>query len=71
VVRTERFLGVLRAVKDGRSRVALIVELPRIEAYDGFVRGELKYAMSVSISTPLPHHIGILVCAEGRLLMCT
>jgi hypothetical protein len=27
--------------------------------------------MSASVSTPLPHHIGILVCAEGRLLMCT
>jgi len=41
-----------------------------MEAYDGLVRGELKYAMSSSISTPLPHHIGILVCAKGRFLMC-
>ena len=26
--------------------------------------------MSASISTPLPHHIGILVCATVRFLMC-
>jgi len=65
-------LGSLTSSGGGNSGVAVIQrELPRIEAYDGVVRGELKYAMSASISTPLPHHIGIVVCAEGRLLMCT
>lgn len=34
------------------GEVALAVNLPRIEAYDDLVRGELKYSMSASISAP-------------------
>ena len=31
---------------------------------------ELKYAMSAGRSTPSPHHIGVLMCPEGRFLEC-
>jgi hypothetical protein len=56
---------LLRAAEGGRSGVALIAELPRIEAYDDLVRGELKYAMSASISAPRPHLIAILNVRRG------
>jgi len=49
---------------------AFVAELPRIEAYDGRVRGELEYAMPASSSMPSPHCIGILMSAAGRFLEC-
>ena len=62
-------LPPLRA-EGGKIGVALIAELPRTEAYDGLVRGELEYAVSASRSSLPLHHFGILMSAAGRFLMC-
>jgi hypothetical protein len=61
---------ILRAAKGGKCGLALTAELPRIEAYDGFVRGELEYAMSASSSKPSLQQIGILMSRKGRFLEC-
>jgi len=48
--------------------IVLVAELPRVEAYDGLVRGELEHAVSASSSMP-SHHFGVLMSAAGRFLM--
>ena len=54
----------------GFFALSLNAELPRMKAYDGFVRGELEYAMSASSSPSPPHRIAILMSSVGRFLQC-